>query len=124
MTGYIEAWHTPSETCLGDRVRAASTSDERRTGLLRSDCFTPGQGLWLNPCEAVHTFGMRFPIDVIFLDRNGKVRAVKHSVRPWRIAVSLLAESALELPEGTSRRFGIKTGDQVTFRRSKEDLRS
>ncbi|HYP06159.1 MAG TPA: DUF192 domain-containing protein, partial [Bryobacteraceae bacterium] len=55
---------------LGDAVAAAKDSRSRRTGLLRHTGLAPGEGLWIVPCEAVHTFGMNFAIDVVFLSRS------------------------------------------------------
>lgn len=102
-------------TMLADRAKAAVTSRERRTGLLRRESLTEGEGLWIAPCEAIHTFGMKFPIDVVFLDRARRVVKIREAVPAWRIAVCLRAHSVLELPAGTVRRSGTAVGDKLAF---------
>jgi len=62
---------------LGDAIEIADTSSKRRTGLLKHASLPKGQGIWIVPCEAVHTFGMKFAIDVLFLNRKRKVLKVR-----------------------------------------------
>lgn len=100
---------------LAAAAGAAETSRERRTGLLRHDQLEPGDGLWISPCEAVHTFGMKFPIDVVFLNRKRKVLKIKENVAPGRIAVCLRAHSVLELPAGTVAATHTAPGDILEF---------
>jgi len=100
-------------TTLADFATVANTSATRRTGLLKHSELLPGDGLWIVPCEAVHTFGMRFPIDLVFLSRKRVVRKIRHAVPRRRIAVDLLAHSILELPAGMLRTTGTLTGDQL-----------
>jgi uncharacterized membrane protein (UPF0127 family) len=102
-------------TLLADRATAATTSRERRTGLLRHESLAEGEGLWIAPCEAIHTFGMKFPIDVVFLDRAKRVVKIREAVPAGRIAVCLRAHSVLELPAGAVRRTGTAVGDQLAF---------
>ena len=87
----------------------------RRTGLLKHASFEPGDGLWIVPCEAVHMFGMKFPIDVVFLNKQRVVRKVKHSLGIRRIALDLLAHSVLELPAGMLATTKTEVGDQLEF---------
>ena len=75
--------------------------------------FDPGQGLWIVPCESIHTFGMNFPIDVIYLDRERKIRKIRSAMVPRRISADLRAHSVLELPAGTISRTQTRLGDQV-----------
>mgnify|MGYP002354891536 FL=1 len=75
----------------------------------------PGDGLWIVPCEAVHTFGMRFAIDIVFLNKKRQVRKIRHAVGKRRIAVDLLAHSVLELPAGTVASTNTEVGDQLEF---------
>jgi uncharacterized membrane protein (UPF0127 family) len=100
---------------LAASAGAAETSKERRTGLLRHERLAPGEGLWIAPCEAVHTFGMKFPIDVVFLNRQRKVLKVRENVGPRKIAVCLRAHSVLELPAGTVAATGTAPGDVLEF---------
>ena len=58
----------------------ADTSEKRRVGLLKHERLEPGEGLWIVPCESVHTFFMKFPIDLVYLDKKRKVRKVRHAV--------------------------------------------
>jgi len=100
---------------LGQAVDLADTSAKRRTGLLKHDRLEPGHGLWIVPCESVHTFFMKFPIDLVYLDRKRIVRKVRHAVPPWRLSACLSAHSILELPAGTARQTGTQPGDQLVF---------
>lgn len=104
-------------TLVADRVSVAQTSRERRKGLLGRESLAEGEGLWIVPCEAVHTFGMKFPIDVVFLSRSHKVLKVREAVPRGRIAVCLRAHSVLELPAGALRRSRTQAGDQLALER-------
>lgn len=101
------------QTVLGDRVEIAASSAERRKGLLGRTGLADGEGLWIVPCESVHTFFMRFPIDLVYLDRRGRIRKVRSNVRPWRLSACLTAHSILELPAGTIRATQTQPGDVV-----------
>ena len=105
------------DAVLGTSVLVAQSSQERRTGLLNRSSLEPGEGLWIDPCEAVHCFGMKFAIDVLYLDRNKKVRKIRPDMKPWRISFCLPARSVLELPAGTANRTGTQPGDQLVFER-------
>src|SRR5450432_3863744 len=83
----------------------------RRAGLLGRKRLEPGEGLWISPCESVHTFFMKFPIDLVYLDKSRKVRKVRHAVPPWRLSMCLSAHSILELPAGTAKQTGTVAGD-------------
>lgn len=93
----------------------ADTSATRRTGLLKHEHLDAGQGLWITPCESVHTFFMKFSIDLVYVDKKRKVRKVRHAVPAWRLSMCLAAQSILELPEGTAERTGTRVGDQLVF---------
>jgi uncharacterized protein len=101
------------QTVLGTEVEVAGSGQTRRKGLLGRTGLEPGGGLWIVPCESVHTFFMRFPIDLVYLDRKNRVRKVRHAVGPWRLSVCLTAHSILELPAGTARESGTARGDLV-----------
>jgi uncharacterized membrane protein (UPF0127 family) len=100
---------------LADRADIADTSAKRRTGLLKHTELKPGEGLWIAPCEGVHTFGMKFPIDVLFLNKKKKILKARPDMVRGRIAFSLLAHSVLELPAGTLAQTGTVAGDQLEF---------
>jgi uncharacterized membrane protein (UPF0127 family) len=91
----------------------ADTSAERRRGLSRLDAMGESSGLWMVPCEAIHTFFMKFAIDALFLDKTLRVTNMKSHLRPFRIAGSLRAFSVLELPAGTIVRSRTRIGHQL-----------
>src|ERR1039457_7712340 len=90
-------------TVLAEFASIADTSAKRRTGLLRHSGLGPGEGLWIVPCEAVHTFGMKFAIDLVYLDREKRIRKLRRDVHPWRLSACIFAHSVIELPAGTIR---------------------
>src|SRR6478752_6921335 len=98
---------------LAARAEIADTSAKRRTGLLKHTGLTPGEGLWIVPCEGIHTFAMKFPIDVVFLNRQHKILKIRPRMARSRIALSLLAHSVLELPAGMLEQTGTERGDQL-----------
>ena len=100
-------------TVLARAAELADTSAKRRTGLLKHERLEPGDGLWIVPCESVHTFFMKFPIDLVYLDKDRKVRKVRHAVAAWRMSACLSAHSVLELPAGTARETGTVKGDDL-----------
>jgi uncharacterized membrane protein (UPF0127 family) len=97
---------------LAARVRRADTSAARRKGLLGLSSLAAGEGLWIYPCEAVHTFGMRFPIDLVFLSKSLTVVKVVSGLRRNRLAGSLRARSVIELAAGTTATL-IHVGDRL-----------
>lgn len=109
-------WNRTREIILADDADVADTSDKRRKGLLRREGLYPGQGLWIVPCESIHSFGMKFRIDVLFLDRKRRVRKLQTEMAPWRLSMCFLAHSVLELPNGTIGRTQTCSGDQLEFR--------
>ena len=100
---------------LGDAVDVADTSAKRRAGLLKHTRLEPGDGLWIIPCESVHTFFMKFPIDLVYLDKKKKVRKVRKAVPAWRLSACLTAHSILELPAGTAEKTGTQKGDELSI---------
>jgi uncharacterized membrane protein (UPF0127 family) len=100
-------------TVLGDSIDLADTSAKRRTGLLKHERLAPGEGLWIVPCESVHTFFMKFPIDLVYLSKDRKVKKVRHAVKPWRMSACLSAHSILELPAGAVEKTGTQVGDEL-----------
>ncbi len=103
------------ENWVADRAQVANTSATRRTGLLKHTALAEGEGLWIVPCEGVHTIGMRFVIDVVFLDKKRKVVKIRSRMGRWRFALALRAHSVLELPEGAAAQSGLAVGDQLAI---------
>ncbi len=104
-------------TVLASAATRAGTSAARRRGLLGRDGLAEGEALWIVPCEAVHSIGMRFPIDLVFLDRRRVVRKVREGLFGWRLSGCLRAHSVVELPAGAVRATGTQVGDSVEIDR-------
>ena len=102
-------------TILATRLEVADSAAKRTKGLLGRDGLDSGEGLWIVPCESVHTFFMRFAIDLVYLDRKNKVKKVRRAVGPWRVSACLSAHSVLELPAGTIRDTLTEAGDTLEF---------
>jgi uncharacterized membrane protein (UPF0127 family) len=99
---------------LGDRIGVADRWWLRLRGLLGRTGLSRGEGLLLDPCRAVHMLGMRFPLDVAFLDPSGGVVAVYHALAPGkRTSWHRAAATALELPAGTLQSSGTGVGDTI-----------
>jgi uncharacterized protein len=107
--------NTTRGTSIGSDINSAESSSERRVGLLKHRKLDEGSGLWIVPCEAVHTFFMKFAIDLIYLDRKHIVQATRRAVPPWRLSMCLRAHSILELPPGTIDRTNTQKGDQLVL---------
>jgi uncharacterized membrane protein (UPF0127 family) len=105
---------------LAEAADIADTSEKRRRGLLKRTSLPRGEGLWIAPCEAIHTIGMKFPIDVLFLDRKRKVLKIREKMPRSRMSMCLRAHSVLELPSGTAEETGTAPGDQLEFERLHE----
>ena len=108
--------NTTRDTCLVTSLAIADTHWSRLRGLLglASDDFGNGRGLWIVPCHGVHTLGMGFAIDVIYLDRALNVIHTESELRPWRFApVRVDAASVLELPSCKAMGTRTAVGDKI-----------
>jgi len=104
------------EILLGDKVRTASTFLSRFVGMLGTDAIADGEGLWIVPCRSVHTLGMRYPIDVAFLDARGVVVGILEGLPPNRVGrVFRGARGALELRSGILAATGTVPGNRLEF---------
>ncbi len=103
------------DTVLARRAELADNESTRRKGLLGRDGLAPGEALWILPCEAVHTFGMKFPIDLVYIDRKQRVRKVRSAVPPWRMSLCFTAHSVIELAAGAVRDSKTAPGDTIEF---------
>jgi uncharacterized membrane protein (UPF0127 family) len=113
-TGY--AFNRTRNAYLANRLSVADTHWSRLRGLMWKDAasFPAGDGLWIVPSRGVHTLAMRFPIDVLYLDKKKFVVHVEQSLKPWRVArVSLQTASILELPGNTLHSSGTTVGDEI-----------
>ena len=98
-----------------ERCEIPESAFGRMRGLLGRDGLEPGSGMLIDRAPSVHMFFMRFPIDVVFLDRDWKVLSVRHELRPWRVAGARGAVAALELPAGAAAAAGIEEGDVLAL---------
>jgi len=102
-----------TQRVIADRLLTAFDSRSRRQGLLGRDGLPDGTALIIAPSNAVHTFFMRFPIDVAFVAKDGRVLKVRHAVPPRRITAALRAYAVAEMPAGTLRRADVRAGDTL-----------
>jgi len=100
---------------IAQTVICAFESDDRRKGLLGRESFEKGSAMVIAPSNAIHTFFMRFPIDVLFVRRDGVVVKVRRNIPPWRAAAALWAYAVIELPAGTLEVDDVRVGDAVTM---------
>lgn len=100
---------------LTSHAGIANTSELRRRGLLQHTSLAEGDGLWIAPCEAVHSFGMKFTIDVLYLSKQKIVLKTRPNMVKRRISLCLRAHSVLEVPAGMIAKTGTLVGDQLDF---------
>ena len=122
-----KAFNRTRQADLATALATADTHWSRLRGLLgfSAEEFCPGTGLWIVPCHGVHTLGMGFPIDVVYLDRELKVVGIRSDVKPWRFtAVLRKATSVLELPCGTVANTKTAVGDTIEITLPKDHNQS
>jgi len=118
-----QAFNSTRQAYLATDLALADTHWSRLRGLLgvNSNDFRNGFGLWIVPCHGVHTLGMGFPIDVVYLDRQMNVVHVQSELRPWRFApVRRQAASVLELPIRRAAETGTEIGDRIEITLAKD----
>ena len=107
---------------VADHVELADTLWSRFMGLMFRSELPSGHGLLIRPCSSIHMFFMRFPLDVVFIDADGRVLRVLDSIRPWRASMPVRgAKAAIELPAGSAARAGVVPG--VVLRMVEDALR-
>ena len=97
---HMRVFNVTRQAELARRAEIAGNGAKRTKGLLGRKGLAAGEGMWIVPCEAIHTFGMQFAIDLVYIDKNHCVKKVRSNVPPWRISACLSAHSVLELPPG------------------------
>lgn len=102
-------------TVVAQRVELAESLWARFWGLMGRSRLPAGHGLYLRSTSSVHTAFMRFPIDVIFLDKEGQVRKVVSGLKPFRLALGFGASGALELAAGAAAQAQVTPGDRLVF---------
>jgi uncharacterized membrane protein (UPF0127 family) len=102
-----------TDESLADRIEVAVTRNDRRKGLLGRDVFETSSALIIAPCFSIHTMFMRFDIDAVFVDDDGRAVKVVQGMGPWRIAVQPFAHAVVELPAGSLRERPVDVGDRL-----------
>ena len=98
--------------------RVADTFYPKLVGLLKDESLSPGDGLWIMKCNSIHSIGMKFIFDAIFLDKNLRVVHLVREMKPWRISKIVFASrSVLELPAGVISQTATELGDQFEMRK-------
>jgi uncharacterized protein len=118
MAASFVSVRTAEGKVLCERCEIPRSAFGRARGLLGRAGLEPGEGMLIDRAGSVHMFFMRFPIDVVFLDRDRKVVGVRHGLRPWRVAGAGRAVASLELPAGAAAEAGIDVGEVLVL----EDL--
>lgn len=110
----LTARNVTRDRVLGDAVRVADSFLSRARGLLGTGRLGPGDGLWIAPCRSIHSFGMAYEFDALFLDRRNTVVALYRRFPGNRVSgLVRQAGGVLELPPGTIEATGTEVGDVV-----------
>ncbi|MDI6605911.1 MAG: DUF192 domain-containing protein [Candidatus Omnitrophota bacterium] len=103
-------------TVLAENATIANSFLSRMKGLLGRKEFKKGEALVLTPCNSIHTFFMKFPIDIIFLDKDKRIVKIIPSLQPFRLSgIYFNAASAIELPAGLAEVQSASVGDLLFF---------
>jgi uncharacterized membrane protein (UPF0127 family) len=114
----LVATNMDTGSIVARHVAVADTRATRRVGLLNRDGLDPGEALWIVPSRGVHTFWMRFTIDLVALDDAGVVIDCVDSMKPWRVRLPRRGTAGiLELPAGTVLRTGTRIGHRIQLER-------
>ena len=107
-------WNKTTNLLLIENLHEAKSFWPRMRGLLGKSILNKNEGLWIHRCNSIHTFGMKFTIDCLFLDKKMQVCAIKEHVKPWKIVLPIWqASSVIELSEGKLQELHLQVGDQV-----------
>jgi uncharacterized membrane protein (UPF0127 family) len=119
MAKLLRALNQSKGTILCERLESAVSMAEQSRGLLGRDGLEPGSGMLFEtgvPFMWMHMFFMRFAIDIVFLDKAGRVVRINHNLKPWRVSSMVLgARKALELEAGAASRSQTAVGDLIRF---------
>ncbi|MCC6175032.1 MAG: DUF192 domain-containing protein [Chloroflexi bacterium] len=114
MSAAVQVRNASRDRVLADRADLADWFWPRLRGLLGRTSLAPGEGLVIVPCGSIHMLGMRFAIDVLHLDRDGRILRAVPNLRPWRLGpIVRRSRSVVELPAGTIEASGTQAGDQI-----------
>lgn len=105
--------NTRNGKVIADRVLTAFDSTSRRKGLLAHRSLPLSTAMIIAPTNAIHTFFMKFPIDVVFVSKNGRVLKIRSRVPAWRMTGSLRAHAVIELAAGSLDSSDMQVGDRL-----------
>ena len=110
----MKACNSRNSKVLSDNVEIADSILKRMKGLLGKSNMQTGEALWIKPCMSIHTFWMRFPIDVVFLNKKNQVLTIMRNLQPNRMTrLYPKAASVLELPAGVIDATSTEVGDEL-----------
>lgn len=109
------ALNQTKNTVVAEDVTLATSMWSRFWGLMGRKSLPDGHGLLIDPCSSIHMFFMRFPLDVVFLDDEGRVTKVVTGIKPWRTALGGGGKKALELTSGAAAKANVEPGDEVAI---------
>lgn len=116
---YFRVINTKTGAIIAEKAKITKNFKERSIGLLNRKILEPGEALLIKPCNSIHTFFMRFPIDVAFLTKEGKVVGIVKDMAAWRFASCILeGYMTLEMPTGSIERCYIRIGDLLSFKQN------
>jgi uncharacterized membrane protein (UPF0127 family) len=119
MADLLAAVNVTRGCSVTERARIGDTFLTRLVGLLRDKSLAHGEGLWIVPCNSIHSIGMHFIFDAVFLDKELRVVHLVREMKPWRASrIILAAHSVLELPAGCIERSATELGDVFEMRRT------
>jgi uncharacterized membrane protein (UPF0127 family) len=114
MGRYVRVDNLTRGSSVAERCRVAASHRDRTVGLLATPSLPPGEGLLIERTQSIHMFFMRYPIDVVFLDRQTRVTRTVADLRPWRVVWwARGARDCIELPVGALAASGTVAGDQL-----------
>jgi uncharacterized membrane protein (UPF0127 family) len=110
----MKAVNLTTQGVIADDITVAEKVFSRMKGLLGQKSMRPGTALLIVPCKSIHTFGMQFPLDVIFLDKSNRVTALKENLAPNRLTpMYWRAAGVIEMPAGRIAATHTRVGDEI-----------
>ncbi|MES2772272.1 MAG: DUF192 domain-containing protein [Pseudomonadota bacterium] len=120
-TGALHLVSGQDERVLLGQVWRTATAWERLRGLFALPPLHSGQALLIEPCNSIHTLGMRYALDLAFIDRQGSIRKLVRHCRPWRFVMALNSHATLEMSAGEIARCGLQTGMRVRWQANQKE---
>ncbi len=113
---FVKVINKRSDKVIGSKIVYANRMYTRFIGLLGRTELNINEGVFLTPCNSVHMMFMKFPIDLLFLDRKNKIIHIVENIRPWQISrIVFKAQSVLEIATGKAKEFDCQIGDQLSI---------